>query len=138
MITLAPSRWQVPAAAAGLALVRILVLSALPVPDLYSRRKVRRAACQLARGCNPWPGMDASGTDVARLALLRLLYLQHATRWAVRGRQDEAATMLARVAIEAYITGNHEGLTLRHGVVLAARVQQSRSGVDVRRPVDSG
>jgi hypothetical protein len=86
-------------------LVRILVLSALPVPDLPSRRKVRRAAYDLARGCDPWPGMEASGTDVARLALLRLLDLQQATRKAVRSHQDEAATMLARVAIETYITG---------------------------------
>ena len=84
---------------------RILVLSALPVPDLLSRRKVRGAAYDLARGCEPWPGMTASGTDVARLALLRLLHLQKATHRAVRSRQDEAATMLARVAIETYITG---------------------------------
>jgi hypothetical protein len=53
--------------------VRILVLSALPVPDLPGRLKVRRAARDLARGCDPWPGMEASGADVARLALLRLL-----------------------------------------------------------------
>lgn len=86
-------------------LVRILVLSALPVQDLPSRRKVRRTARDLARGCDPWPGMEASGTDAARLALLRLLYLQQATRRAVCSRQDEAATMLARVAIETYITG---------------------------------
>ena len=86
-------------------LVRILVLSALPVPDLPSRLKVRRAARALARGCDPWPGMAASGTDAARLALHRLLYLQQAARRAVRSRQDEAATMLARVMIETYITG---------------------------------
>lgn len=86
-------------------LVRILVLSALPVPDLPSRLKVRRAAHNLARGCDPWPGMDASGADAARLALRRLLYLQQATHRAVRSRQGEAATMLARVMIETYITG---------------------------------
>lgn len=86
-------------------LVRILVLSALPVPDLLSRLKVRRAARDLARGCDPWPGMAASGDDAARLALHRLLYLQRATHRAVRSRQDEAATMLARVMIETYITG---------------------------------
>jgi hypothetical protein len=86
-------------------LVRMLVLSALPVPDLLSRRKVRRAARDLARGCDPWPGMAASGDDAARLALHHLLYLQRATHRAVRSRQDEAATMLARVMIETYITG---------------------------------
>ena len=86
-------------------LVRILVLSAFPVPDLPSRLKVRRAARDLARGCDPWPGMAASGTDASRLAMLRLLYLQGTTRRAVRSHQDEAATMLARVTIETYITG---------------------------------
>lgn len=84
---------------------RILVLAALPVPDLASRYKVRPAAYSLARGCDPWPGMEASGADAARLALLRLLYLQQGIHRAVRSRQDEAATMLARVAIETYITG---------------------------------
>ena len=81
------------------------MLSALPVPDLPSRLKVRRAARDLARGCYPWPGMEASGADVARLALLRLLYLQQATHRAVRSHQDEAATMLTRVMIETYISG---------------------------------
>jgi hypothetical protein len=86
-------------------LVRILVLSALPVPDLPGRLKVRHAARGLARGCDPWPGMQASGADAARLALHRLLHLQRATHRAVLSRQDEAATMLARVMIETYITG---------------------------------
>jgi hypothetical protein len=49
--------------------------------------------------------MAASGDAAARLALQRLLYLQQATHRAVRSRQDEAATMLARVMIETYITG---------------------------------
>ena len=86
-------------------LVRILLLSALPVPDLPGRLKVRRAARNLAKGCDPWPGIAASGTDAARLALHRLLYLQQAVHKAVRSRQDEAATILARVMIETYITG---------------------------------
>lgn len=86
-------------------LVRILMLSALLVPDLLSRHKVRHAARSLARGCDPWPGMAASGTDAGRLALRRLLYLQQAAHRAVRSHQDEAAMMLARVIIETYITG---------------------------------
>jgi hypothetical protein len=49
--------------------------------------------------------MAASGADAARLALHRLLYLQRATHRAIRSHQDEAATMLARVMIETYITG---------------------------------
>lgn len=81
----------------------MLVLSFLPVPDLVSRHKVRRTARSLVT-CDPWPGMDATGTDAAQLALLRLLFFQKATRKAVRTRQDEAATMLARVAIETLIT----------------------------------
>ena len=81
----------------------MLVLSFLPVPDLAGRLKVRRTARSLVT-CDPWPGMDATGTDAAQLALLRLLFLQKATRKAVRTRQDEAATMLARVAIETLIT----------------------------------
>jgi hypothetical protein len=104
MTTLAPGdRFRLWAAVWPL--VRTLVLSALPVPDLPSRFKVRCAARDLAKGCDPWPGMEASGVDVARLALLRLLHLQQATHRAVRSHQDEAATMLARVTIERYITG---------------------------------
>ncbi len=84
--------------------VRVLVLSVLPVPDLVSRHRVRRTARGLVM-CDPWPGMEATGTDAAQLALLRLLALQKDIRKAVRTRQDEAATMLARVAIETLITG---------------------------------
>jgi hypothetical protein len=84
---------------------RMLLLSALPVPDLASRHKVRRTAARLARQSAPWPGKNATGTDAARLALLKLLFLQKETRRAVRSRQDEAATMLARTAIETLITG---------------------------------
>lgn len=109
--------------------VRTLVLSALPVPDLPSRHKVRRAARGLGRGCSPWPGMKASGADAARLALLRLLYLQKATRRAVRTRQDEAATMLARVAIETYIAG----LYCLHEPGAVARLQNG--GLKMLRPM---
>jgi hypothetical protein len=49
--------------------------------------------------------MAASGADAARLALHRLLHLQREAHRAVRSRQDEAATILARVMIETYITG---------------------------------
>lgn len=84
--------------------VRVLVLSVLPVPDLVSRHRVRRTARGLVK-CDPWPGMEATGTDAAQLALLRLLALQKDIHKAVRTRQDEAATMLARVAIETLITG---------------------------------
>jgi hypothetical protein len=49
--------------------------------------------------------MEATGTDAAQLALLRLLALQKDVHKAVRTRQDEAATVLARVSIETLITG---------------------------------
>jgi len=98
--------------------VRMLVLSFLPVPDLVSRCKVRRTARGPVK-CDPWPGMEATGTDAAQLALLRLLFLQKATSRAVRPRQDEAATMLARVAIETLITG----LYCIHEPTAVARLQ---------------
>jgi len=44
-------------------------------------------------------------SDAARLALLRLLWLQHQVRRAVRNRQREAATVLARASIETLIVG---------------------------------
>jgi hypothetical protein len=49
--------------------------------------------------------MAAAGEDAAQLAILRLRRLQSDTRRAVRGRQVEAATMLARASIETLITG---------------------------------
>lgn len=84
--------------------VRILLLAVFPVPDLISRHRVRRAAGNLMT-CDPWPGMAATGPDAAQIAILRLLFLQRQTRRAVRSRQAEAATMLARASIEALITG---------------------------------
>jgi hypothetical protein len=84
--------------------VRMMVLSFLPVPDLPSRLRVRRVARSLV-ACDPWPGMEATGSNAAQLALLRLLHLQKETRRAVRSRQDEAVTRLARTAIETLITG---------------------------------
>lgn len=84
--------------------IRVLVLSPLPVPDLVTRRRVRGTARSLVKS-DPWPGMEAKGDDAAQLALLRLLALQKDIHKAVRTHQDEAATMLARMAIETLITG---------------------------------
>lgn len=83
---------------------RPFLLGILPVPDLPSRLRVRWLAASLA-GRGPWPGRAATSDDAAKLALLRLRWLQHETRRAVRSRQAEAATMLARVSIETLITG---------------------------------
>lgn len=85
-------------------LARLFALGMLPVLDLPSRYRIRRLAVKLVR-CDPWPGMAATGEDAAQLAILRLRWLQGATRRAVRSRQAEAATMLARASIETLITG---------------------------------
>jgi hypothetical protein len=98
---------------------RPIVLGILPVPDLIDRRQVRRAAKRLVR-CDPWPGMAATGMDAAQLALLRLLFLQRETRRAVRTRQSEAATVLARAAIDTLITG----LYCLHEPEAVAQLQQ--------------
>jgi hypothetical protein len=76
----------------------------LPWPDLIRRHRVRSAARKLVT-CSPWPGLDATGTDAAQLAILRVLWLQRQTRRAVRGRHREASVMLARSSIEACILG---------------------------------
>jgi hypothetical protein len=83
---------------------RPFLLAVLPVPDLPSPYRVRRLAADLIK-CDPWPGMTATGEDAAQLAILRVRWVQHGTRRAVRNRQDEAAVMLARVSIETLITG---------------------------------
>lgn len=83
---------------------RAVALAVLPVPDLAARIRIRRDARRLV-ACDPWPGMAAKGPDAAQLALHHVLWLQRQTRRAVRGRQPEAAVMLARVTIETTITG---------------------------------
>jgi hypothetical protein len=81
---------------------KAVVPALLPVPDLLTRMRVRRTARSLATA-DPWPGAEAKSSDAARLALLRLLWLQHQVRRAVRNRQREAANMLARASIETLI-----------------------------------
>jgi hypothetical protein len=80
------------------------VRGALPYPDLLRRSRMRRGAGRLIT-CKRWPGADATGTDAAQLALLRLLYLQQLTRSAVIERRSDDAAMLARAAIETVIVG---------------------------------
>ncbi|MEU4483200.1 DUF5677 domain-containing protein [Micromonospora sp. NPDC023966] len=85
------------------ALAASVVRGLLPYPDLVRRWRVRKAARRLATR-EPWPTDDATtATDVARLALLRLLWLQKQTRRAVRGRHREAAALLGRSSLEACI-----------------------------------
>lgn len=88
--------------------VRSLTLNILravvPYPDPVRRRRVRETARSLV-GTQPWPSDDAvTGADVARLALLRLLWLQRQCR-RTSGRSSESAVLIARSAIEACILG---------------------------------
>ncbi|GAB1690806.1 hypothetical protein [Krasilnikovia sp. M28-CT-15] len=78
----------------------------LPYPDLSRRIRVRRSARTLAT-CKPFPRDEeqVTGDDFARVALVRLLFLQRETRRAVRTRQREAAALLTRTAIETCILG---------------------------------
>lgn len=85
--------------------VRSIALGLAPYPDLRRRRTVRAATRRLVV-CRPWPADSAvTGADLAQLTLLRLLDLQKQTRRAVRGRQREAAALLARSSLEACFMG---------------------------------
>lgn len=89
-----------------IALARIVLRGVLPYPDLPRRVVVRRRARALATR-EPWPRDEAAVTaeGYARLALLRLLALQHETRRAVQTHQRESAPLLARTAMETCIVG---------------------------------
>src|SRR5215472_16730038 len=83
-----------------------VVIGVLPVPDLISRYRVQHAARKLITLTGRrWPGMDADGADAMQLAMCRLLFLQRQTHRAVLSRQAEAATFLARAAIETLLAG---------------------------------
>ncbi|SBT40857.1 hypothetical protein GA0070621_1076 [Micromonospora narathiwatensis] len=92
--------------AALFTLARIVLRGVLPYPDLPRRVQVRRRARALATR-EPWPRDEAAvtGEGYARLALLRLLALQRATRRAVQTHQRESAPLLARTAMETCIVG---------------------------------
>ena len=89
-----------------LVIARAVLRGVLPYPDLLRRARVRRRARDLAARA-PWPQDEAAvtGVDYAQLALLRLMWLQHETRRAVRTRQRESAALLARTSLEACILG---------------------------------
>jgi hypothetical protein len=76
----------------------------LPYADLIRRVRLRSAAFKLV-DCEPWPEEEATGPDAAKLALLRMLFLQREVRRAVRWRQREAAALLARSATETCMVG---------------------------------
>jgi hypothetical protein len=105
-----------------LVIARTVLRSVLPYPDPLRRARVRRSARNLATRV-PWPRDEAavSGLDCARLALLRLLWLQQQTRRAVWTRQREGAALLARTAIETCILG----LWCLHDTDAAGRLRRS-------------
>ena len=76
----------------------------LPYPDLPRRWWVRRAARRLIT-CTRWPGDDATGAEVAQLAMYRMLWLQVRTRRAAIMRRREEAAFLARAALETCFIG---------------------------------
>ncbi|MEU2585291.1 hypothetical protein ABZ612_20485 [Streptomyces avermitilis] len=78
----------------------------LPAPDPVRRHRVRAGARKLV-DCNPWPENDdaTKHLDVAKLALLRLLYLQQQTRRAAIAGVDEAVVQLARSSVEVCVLG---------------------------------
>jgi hypothetical protein len=81
-------------------------LQLLPWPsglDLIRRRQVRGASWRIGRSVTTDGELD--GPDLARLALVRLLWLQRQTHRAVRTGNREAAIVLARTAMETAIAG---------------------------------
>jgi hypothetical protein len=84
--------------------VRVIVRSVLPYTDARARRKVRAEARALV-GCSPWRGKEANGNEIAQLALLRLLWLQHEAHSAARAGHSESVALLARSAIDTCVVG---------------------------------
>jgi hypothetical protein len=77
-----------------------------PYPDLARRRRVRKAARGLVTvRAWPKPPETGTGTQLAQLALLRLLWLQREIRRSVRLRHLEASGMLARACVETCLSG---------------------------------
>jgi len=72
--------------------------------DPFRRRRVRAAAKRLIPA-KAWASNDATAEEIARVALLRVLFLQRETRRAARHAEREAAAMLARASIETTISG---------------------------------
>ena len=76
----------------------------LPLTDPIRRARVRRAARRLV-GRKAWAGDEATGRELAGLALLRCARLATEARRASAAAANEAAGMAARGALEAALTG---------------------------------
>lgn len=72
--------------------------------DPLRRRRVRVAAKRLIPA-KAWATENATADEIARVALLRVMFLQRETRRAARHAEGEAAAMLARASMEAAISG---------------------------------
>lgn len=72
--------------------------------DPLRRRQVRAAAKRLVPA-KAWATKDATADEIARVALLRVLFLQRETHRAARHVEGEASAMLARASIETTISG---------------------------------
>jgi hypothetical protein len=82
-----------------------LLRGLLPGADGLRRRRIRSGARDLIT-LDTWPDDAAtSGSDVAQLALLRVLHLQRETRKAARAGLNEATAVCARLALEAALQG---------------------------------
>ena len=72
--------------------------------DPLRRRQVRIAAKRLVP-VKAWVNNDVTANEIARIALLRVLFLQGETHRAARHADEEATVMLARASIETAISG---------------------------------
>jgi hypothetical protein len=72
--------------------------------DPLRRRRVRAAAMRLVPA-KAWAASDATADEIARVALLRVLFLQRDTRRAASHGEGEATALLARASMEAAISG---------------------------------
>ncbi len=72
--------------------------------DRRRRRQVRDAARRLVPE-KAWSAETATENELARVALLHLLWLQEQTGLAARARNSEGAALLARSAVDTVIAG---------------------------------
>jgi len=84
--------------------IRRLICLNVVAFDPLRRRRVRSAAKRLVPS-KAWATKDSKADEIARIALLRVLFLQHEAHRAARHREEEATAMLARASIETAISG---------------------------------
>lgn len=85
------------------AALKTIAIQVLPYPDPWHRWRMRRLARRLIT-CSRWPDEEATPTDIAQLALLRVLYLQREAHWSARVGGFESTMLLARATVDACIS----------------------------------